>query len=291
MQYAIVLLVLVAVVVVLLFVRRDREQAVARKPQTGADFSGAKAPTSVEIDGATAVVTFDVEVAADGSDDELCELLVKQGRDALKGKGLNVDRMSVRAWRDGHVVEIASSHVGVEAPPAGAETAMPEAADFDPLGDLHATDFESAAAVPRSGGDLVSIGEELTLTDGVRATLQQRGVDVGSMKASELTVALLEASGYTVTSGSVSGTYDASTGAVRTFISVVDHEPGDYPELAEEAVDSFVIRFMSSGADRGLLFTDKYGPFSVYDKERREPRIRFITRERLQAFVDSVATR
>ncbi len=52
-----------------------------------------------------------------------------------------------------------------------------------------------------------------------------------------------------------------------------------------------MIRFVSSGADRGLLFTDKYAPFMVYDKERREPRIRFISRERLQAFVDSVAMR
>jgi hypothetical protein len=37
------------------------------------------------------------------------------------------------------------------------------------------------------------------------------------------------------------------------------------------------------------LITDKYGPYMIYDKERRNPKLRFITRERLQPFVDSFA--
>ena len=40
-----------------------------------------------------------------------------------------------------------------------------------------------------------------------------------------------------------------------------------------------------------MLVTEKYGPFMVYDKERREPRVRFITRERLQTFVDGFSLR
>jgi hypothetical protein len=35
--------------------------------------------------------------------------------------------------------------------------------------------------------------------------------------------------------------------------------------------------------------TDKFGPYVMYEKERRDPRCRFITRERLQVFVDSFA--
>ncbi len=45
---------------------------------------------------------------------------------------------------------------------------------------------------------------------------------------------------------------------------------------------------MNSGADRGLMVSDKFGPFEVYERERREPRVRFVTRERLQGFVDAL---
>ena len=37
------------------------------------------------------------------------------------------------------------------------------------------------------------------------------------------------------------------------------------------------------------VVSDKFGPFLVYEKERREPWVHFITRERLQQFVDSLA--
>jgi len=58
--------------------------------------------------------------------------------------------------------------------------------------------------------------------------------------------------------------------------------------LQESEVGRFVVDFLSSGADRGLLITEKFSPFEIYDRERREPRMRFITRERLQAFVDAL---
>ena len=50
-----------------------------------------------------------------------------------------------------------------------------------------------------------------------------------------------------------------------------------------------MIDFEQSGTDRGLLVSDKFGPYLVYEKEKREPRVHFITRERLQQFVDSLA--
>lgn len=254
------------------------------------DFSDVRPPTSLEIEGTTAIATFDLEVAEDGPDEALRELLVKQGREALRGKGVDVEHLSIRAWRGGHVAEVARAAVGVVSTEDVATSDMPEAADFDPLGDLHNTDFGSAP-VQRTVGELSPIGKELSLAENVRGMLSAKGVDTGSMTMTQLTIALLESTGYSVSSGSIPGTYDASNGAVRTFLTIVDHEKGDYPELDEAAVNSFVIRFVSSGADRGLLFTDKYGPFAVYDKEKREPRIKFMTRERLQTFVDSVAMR
>ena len=49
------------------------------------------------------------------------------------------------------------------------------------------------------------------------------------------------------------------------------------------------MEFVNSGADRGLLISDKFSPFGVYEREKREPRIRFVTRERLQKFIDALS--
>ena len=40
---------------------------------------------------------------------------------------------------------------------------------------------------------------------------------------------------------------------------------------------------------RAFLVTDKFGPYVMYEKERRDARVRFVTRERLQTFVDGFA--
>ncbi len=109
------------------------------------------------------------------------------------------------------------------------------------------------------------------------------------MSARELVTGTLSLVGYVVSEGPVEGTWFAQKGAARTFIREIPHTDGDYPELDESALTSFMFEFQSSGAERGLLVTDKYGPFSVYEKERREPRVRFLTRERLQTVVDSLA--
>ena len=287
---AIIVIVVIAAAVLGWWLLQRQPDAAGPAAAVEDDFSDVKPPTSLEFEGSTAIATFDIHIDDDGPGDALRDLLVKYGRQALQGKGVDVDRISVRAWRGGHVTEVATARMGVSVA-ADDSGPMPEAADFDPLGDLHHADFGSGALVERTIGELAPIGQALTLTDKITSMLQSKGVDATSMTITQLIIALFESTGYAVSLGSVPGTYDASRGVVRTFLTIVDHKKGAYPELAEEAVDSFVIRFMSSGADRGLLFTDKYGPFSVYDKEKRESRIRFITRERLQAFVDSVAMR
>jgi hypothetical protein len=38
-----------------------------------------------------------------------------------------------------------------------------------------------------------------------------------------------------------------------------------------------------------MLITDKYGPFLIHEIEVNQPRVRFITRERIQRFIDSMA--
>jgi hypothetical protein len=92
--------------------------------------------------------------------------------------------------------------------------------------------------------------------------------------------------GYAVSSGTKAGTYLARRGGTTTFLYVVGL--GDYPEVDGKDISAFVVDFMASKADRGLLISDRYGPFEVYERERREPRVRFVTRERLQSFVDAL---
>jgi hypothetical protein len=76
---------------------------------------------------------------------------------------------------------------------------------------------------------------------------------------------------------------------VSLYVKVVDHVSGSYPELDEADMRAFVAGFSHSKAERGWLVTDKFGPFSVYEKERRMPECRFVTRERLQGVVDGFA--
>jgi hypothetical protein len=38
-----------------------------------------------------------------------------------------------------------------------------------------------------------------------------------------------------------------------------------------------------------MLISDKYAPFMIHEIEAHQPKVRFITRERIQRFVDSMA--
>ena len=159
---------------------------------------------------------------------------------------------------------------------------------FDPLADVAEQDFkvEPGIADVSTEKGLAPIGQEVRLSGSIDAVLRSQGVDPNSMSVTELTMALLQVGGYAV-SPLGDNAHVASRSGTQTYLRVVAHESGAYPELDESAITSFLIGFGQQPAERGLLITDKYGPFVMYDKERREPRVKFITRERLQAFVDS----
>ena len=67
------------------------------------------------------------------------------------------------------------------------------------------------------------------------------------------------------------------------------YKAAQHPELEEDVIRRFLADFSSSGAERGILITDKYSPFMIHEIEANQPKVRFITRERFQAFVDSMA--
>jgi hypothetical protein len=129
---------------------------------------------------------------------------------------------------------------------------------------------------------------EVRLPGRADAALRSQGVDPGAAGATDVALGLMRVAGQAMTE-TAPNTYMTQRAGQRTFIRVVPHEAGSHPAHGESESRRFVVDFGSSGAGRGLLLTEKYSPFEIYDRERRDPRMRFITRERLQAFIDALA--
>jgi hypothetical protein len=95
--------------------------------------------------------------------------------------------------------------------------------------------------------------------------------------------------GYSVSEHSTPNTYMVIKGGLSTYILTQPHVRGSHPELEENVIKRFIGEYGSSGADRGLLITGKYSPFSIHEVEARMPNVRFVTRERLQGFIELMA--
>jgi hypothetical protein len=136
--------------------------------------------------------------------------------------------------------------------------------------------------------ELRPLSEELRLPRAIDTGLRAQGIDPAKVSAGELVVGLLRLFGYQVTVAGLNA-WIASKAGERTYIVEDRYKPGDHPELDEAVIRRFMVEFASSGTERGMLVTDKYGPFEIYTLERREPRVRFVTRDRLQKMIDSLA--
>ncbi|MGZ8755483.1 MAG: hypothetical protein ACXW15_09890, partial [Acidimicrobiia bacterium] len=119
--------------------------------------------------------------------------------------------------------------------------------------------------------------------------LRSQGIDPDTMTSAEMVYSLLTLFGYAVSSTDNPLARKATKSGSTTYLREDPYTPGEYPEVDEVTMRQFVMEFVSSGADRGLLISDKFTPFGVYEREKREPRIRFVTRERLQKFVDALS--
>ncbi len=257
-------------------------------------------PADFHVDGDTAVVSFDVEAPEGGVDDVMSEMLLKQAIEAVRerrARGLpleDVSQVRVLCKDGGEYVEAVSAELAEPGSAAFPNSHDPEPKDADDVDPLHrlaervATTGASTVSVGRAD-ELPVIGSEIRLTAELSTALRDLGVDPAKMSAGQMTRGLLELAGYTLTPGASADSYVARRAGTETYLALVDHETGSYPELSEAAINSFLAGFYASGAAKGLLFSDKFGPHLVYEKERRDARVRFITRERLQAFVDSIA--
>lgn len=283
------------------------EESRGGRRQRGAQPAGADEPdfarprprvASFHVHEHEARVTFDVPYPEEG-DDVLADLLVGEGIEVVREKRhtLPIDDVTevvvlVGADQPREVGRRSLVTPGVLPPPSQIHDILdlhtiakdPLAAEFgEPAASVPET------ATPATSDELRPLGETIRLPTAVATGLRAQGIDPNDLTAGELVTGVLSLFGYTVTPIVGDGVYNATKGGSTTFVMAEETEPGDYPELGDDVIRRFVVAFEQSRADRGMLVSAKYAPFSIYDHERRDKRIRFITRERLQKFVDSMA--
>ncbi len=246
-----------------------------------------------------AEVTFDVPLPEDGADEVMKDLLVAEALEVVREKRHSlpisqVAKVTAFAGRGGPPVKVGTMELPTrgELPPP--VVAAPQLhlghVGYDPIDAQFAGESEVPSTVTKSRSDTLGpIGTELRIPKAVEVGLRGQGIDPAEMDSGQLVSGLLRLFGYAVVDGPVPGTYTASKGGSVTYVREVAHDPNGSPELDEKDMRTFLVDFISSKADRGLLVSDKYGPFSVYQMEKSEPRIQFVTRERLQKFVDALA--
>ena len=280
---------------------REKVKSDLADPQsaTTIDLSAPRRPgvARFAIEGSTAVVVFDVPLADGPIDEVLADLLVAEAvevlRDEAPGRSITeVVEVVAHAGR-GETREVGRRSLELPGalPPAMGFGHLLQFSKFglDPIAGQFEGEATTGGSAPAGSDDLGPIGDHLVLPKAVDVGLRSRGIDPATMKAGEFVLGLLELFEYDVTSGQISGTYFASKAGQRTFIRDEPHAEGGHPELDADVINQFMFDFSSSGADRGLLVTEKWGPYEIYEREKRQVRVRFITRERLQGFVDALS--
>jgi hypothetical protein len=283
-------------------VRGRKAKAGAALPEPKVDFTHFRpAVAEFGVEGHTARVRFDVPLP-DGDDDILSELLVAEAIEVVREKRhslplAGVTEVAASAGR-GEVREVGRAKLSLPGvlPPKveGVNILNLSILANDPL--IHS--FSDAEAEPTSvrpgvaetvrSDELPPLSAELRLPRAISTGLRAQGIDPDKVSAGELVVGLLRLFSYQVSAAGLSA-WIASKAGERTYIVEDHYKPGDHPELDESVIRRFMVEFSAAGTDRGMLVTDKYGPFEIYTLERREPRVRFVTRDRIQKMVDSLA--
>jgi len=295
--------ILIAIVIAAALYLRSRGGGLAQRTVASAIPTQPEALEHVDfkVQGSTAHVYFDTHIPAGGADRVLVGLM---GREALKVFESKANHLPLEAVKHvaahGHQGDqtIEVTRVDVKRPVEmdhmdvpSEDVVLADEVDVladDPLADLHAMEFSRGAGYRGGSDELPPLSSELEIPAKVVSAVAGLGGTIVGMSLEDFIAGLLHEAGYEV-SRSAGGTGMARKAGVSTYLQFVEHIPGSHPELDEGAVDTFIVKFMSSGAQRGMLFTPKFGPYAIYEKERRNPKVKYMTRERLQAFVDSVA--
>lgn len=259
-------------------------------------------PTVIDLHlkGEEVQVVFDVPVGT-AEDQTLVDLLLDEAVEVVREKSHSLPLHSVTTvvamtGRGDAVTEVGRKRLSTpgQLPP---QLNVPSVLELhhighDPL-DKHFKEGDqpsAAGVVGRTREDeLPAVGTELRLPRAIDIGLRTQGIDPATMSAGALVVGTLGLFGYLVEQGAISTIHTATKGGQSTYLLAINHAPGEHPELDERLVREFVMAFAASNTHRGLLVTDKYGGHEIHAIERREPRIRFLTRERLQKFIDGMS--
>ncbi len=303
MPAVIAVIVVIVVVVLAVVIMRSRQTPSGTAAETAASAAGRAGaggfrPPAADfhVTGGDAHVYFDVPLPEGDPDPVLTKILLGEAVEVLREKRSHlpldgVSTVHAHARRGDARVEVGK--LTLDGP---GELPPPAPPGEHPFAHRGPDIFEEFGAEPPEAPNLAvrapsdelrPLSEEVQLTAVLEAGLRAQGIDPKATELADIVRGLLRVANYTVTGSGAS--FIATRGGTSHFVEVVEHWPGEHPELSERAVNEFMVHFGQSGAARGLLFTPKFGPFLVYDKERREPRVRFVTRERFQSFVNAMA--
>lgn len=303
-----IIVIAIAIIGLVVFMFRSfgqsAEKAVDERTAAGANRRPRPTVQSFHVRGETASVVFSVPLGDSEAGSHLTDLLAAYAVEFLREKvadGLpleDVHRIDVSAMRGDHPEVLTTVDLpSVGELPSEAAILRTETPTHDPISALQAVAQDSTVvAQPRQGENLEPISAVVELSSPNEAHLRALGVDTSAMSLSELVVGLMTVSGYQVDPGppgfglaSVSGAdvRRVARGSDTAVLVVVEHEAGSYPELDEQVLAQFAVAVAQTNPKRAILVTDKFGPYAMYERERRDKRLVFVTRERLQAFVDS----
>jgi hypothetical protein len=279
---------------------QKKRKGVPAAPQVSIEIDHARPVVAdFQIDGDTAVVRFDVPYPP-GGDEVLAELLMGEAIEVVRERRHQLPMPSltqvVALAGRGETIEVGRTKLDTpgQLPPKLDRMSILNLSVLgrDPLQQSFSDEAAPEVAPSTMGrerrDELKPLIEELRLPKAIDTGLRAQGVDPASASAGELVTGMLKLFGYQVSPAGMSG-WVASKGGERTYIVEDRYKPGDHPELDDSVIRRFMVEFSTTGASRGLLVSEKYGPFDVYALERREPRVRFITRERIQKLIDSMA--
>lgn len=301
------LIVIVAIVVIVAFIVyavRSSRRKVERTADTS-PVSTRPTPTVSEfhVSGDTASTVFAVPLGDAEPGQHLIDLLSASAVEYVRQKtadGLPLDgirRIEVSAMRG----DVDEKLCTVDLPEPGV---LPEVDEKilveltgDPIAAVQDVVADTSVSTRATGAStLETVGEFISLSGPTEAHLRSIGVDTDAMNLEDLVLGLLRVSGYEVHVGrsGVSGTaggstevYNLTRSGQSTLLMIFGHDEDSHPELADSVLAGFAVAVAQSNPDQAILVTDKYSPYSMYEREKRDKRLVFITRERLQAFVDS----
>ena len=305
-----ILIVVVAVGIVVFVVNSMRSAAESAERSVTAGSPVAKRPmpmvTEFHVKGGTATTLFAVPLGDVEAGQHLVDLLCATAVEYVREKqrdGLPLDgvhHIEVSAMRRASPEVLCT----VDLPDAGVlpdrnDKVLVEPAD-DPIAAVHEVVADaSVGSQPDTGTSLEPIAQTVELSGPTDAHLRSIGVDPATMDLKDLVLGLLRVSGYDVHVGrsGMSGLVGITEGKADVFgltrdgkstmLAILRHEEGSHPELDDSVLAKFAIENAQMNPDQAILVTDKYSPYSMYEREKRDSRYVYITRERLQAFVDS----